>query len=70
MWLCCGGDSDRVLADVSVFHPATRTWRTPALLGEKRLLLRTAHGACVHPQRPHCILLMGGYGGSEAEGYK
>lgn len=63
MWLCGGSDADTVVGDVVVFDPATRRWRTPALRGDTALLRRTAHGACLHPARPDCILLQGGYGG-------
>jgi hypothetical protein len=30
--------------------------------GNLKLLQRTAHSACIHPERPHCILIYGGYG--------
>lgn len=67
MWLCGGSSTDTVVGDVLVFNPATRAWRSPALRGDLSLLRRTAHGACLHPARPHCILLQGGYGtGPEA----
>ncbi|PSC75591.1 kelch domain-containing isoform A [Micractinium conductrix] len=67
VWLVGGGDTGDVIADVLVFTPATRRWRRPALTGELYLLQRTAHGACLHPQRPDCILLQGGYGRTPCE---
>ena len=63
VWVCGGADIDSVSTDVLAFSPATHTFRQPRLRGNLALLRRTAHGACVHPLRPHCLLLFGGYGG-------
>lgn len=63
VWICGGSEADSVLGDVFVFNPTTRTFRQPRLRGDLTLLKRTAHDACVHPLRPHCLLLFGGYGG-------
>lgn len=55
--------ADTVLGGALVYNPTTRTVREPRLVGDVLLLRRTAHGACLHPLRPDCILLVGGYGG-------
>lgn len=63
VWLVSGGDAETVFGDCIVFDPESRTYERPSLRGDRGLLMRTAHGACVHPQRPECLLLFGGYGG-------
>lgn len=63
VWLVSGGDAETVFGDCIVFDPESRTYERPSLRGDRGLLMRTAHGACVHPQRPDCLLLFGGYGG-------
>ena len=63
VWLVSGGDAETVFGDCIVFDPEACTYERPSLRGDLGLLMRTAHGACVHPQRPECLLLFGGYGG-------
>lgn len=63
MWLVAGGDAKTVFGDCVLFDPQTRSYERPKLRGDLALLHRTAHGACVHPLRPECLLLFGGYGG-------
>ncbi|KAI7841997.1 hypothetical protein COHA_004340 [Chlorella ohadii] len=63
VWLVSGGDAETVFGDCIVFDPQTHTYERPNLRGDLSLLMRTAHGACVHPHRPECLLLFGGYGG-------
>lgn len=62
--MCGGSDATTVVGDVLVYSPTARAFRQPRLRGELSLLHRTAHGACAHPLRPHCLLLFGGYGGT------
>ncbi len=68
VWLCGGSATATVVGDVIAYDPATRRWRVPSLRGDTELLRRTAHGACLHPARPDCILLQGGYGGGSGNG--
>jgi hypothetical protein len=64
VWVIGGADKDTIIADDPVwcFDVKTRVWTQPKLKGQRNLLHRTSHGACVHPTMPGCILLFGGYG--------
>jgi hypothetical protein len=64
VWVIGGSDDDAIHCDDPVwcFDVKTRVWMQPKLKGNRTLLRRTAHGACLHPTLPGCILLFGGYG--------
>jgi hypothetical protein len=64
VWIIGGSDDDAIHSDDPVwcFDVKTRVWTQPKLQGNLTLLHRTAHGACLHPTVPGCILLFGGYG--------
>jgi Galactose oxidase, central domain len=64
VWVIGGSDDDAIHSNDAVwcFDVKTRVWTQPKLKGNLTLLHRTAHGACVHPTLPGCILLFGGYG--------
>ena len=66
VWCVGGNTADTVVTTdvVWCFNLSTREWRQPRLTGDLALLRRTAHGACIHPLDPGCILIFGGYGHS------
>lgn len=69
VWIIGGSDDDTIHSDDAVwcFEVKTRVWTQPKLKGNLTLLHRTAHGACLHPTMPGCILLFGGYGTVELQ---
>jgi len=64
IWIIGGSDDNTIHSDDPVwcFDVKTRVWTQPKLKGNLSLLHRTAHGACLNPIVPWCILLFGGYG--------
>ncbi|KAL4539588.1 hypothetical protein Ndes2526A_g02616 [Nannochloris sp. 'desiccata'] len=69
VWIIGGSDDDTIHSYDAVwcFEVKTRVWTQPKLKGNLTLLHRTAHGACLHPTMPGCILLFGGYGTVELQ---
>ncbi|GBF88808.1 hypothetical protein Rsub_01709 [Raphidocelis subcapitata] len=65
IWFVAGQSKELVYDDCWALDLATLTWRRVEVSdGGQGLLSRTAHTAEPHPQRPHEILIFGGYGGN------
>lgn len=61
-WIIGGGNETELVEDaIACFYITNKKWTVPSMQGELHLLKRTAHGACIHPLKPSCILLFGGY---------
>jgi hypothetical protein len=58
----------KIVADVWMYDIKQKVYRLAVLEGDVDALMRTSHGACVHPLSDSKILIFGGY--SYSEGFK
>ena len=58
----------KIVGDVWMFDIKQHTYKPAVLEGDVDALIRTSHGACVHPLSDSKILIFGGY--SYSEGFK